>query len=234
MTKNIRTTTKTIETPYWTAIDGKEFETEESCKEYEKSVKCTVNAAFEKIPKAEMCEQDIFWCGYDDSTIVIIKPRNFDDIKIINMYCNFVSPDSIFTQDDINKDIILECCSGDWYRIKNNWEESFINPIIKAFNTLHHSLDEYGLWNVTATITMPDDSTYSITKSGYQIHIVKEDVHRIIRDTMSKLIKTEDNTLYANVHFIISKDGKEVKTFDKSVVFDKTHWKLTLDWGDDF
>lgn len=233
MTKNIRTTTKTIETPYWTAIDGKEFETEESCKEYEKSVKCTVNAAFEKIPKAEMNEENIFWCGCD-STIMIIKPRNFDDIKIINMYCNFVYPDSILTQDDINKDIILEDCSGDWYRLKNNWEESFVNPIIKAFNTLHHSLDEYGLWTVDALITMPDNNIHPVSKSGYQIHILKEDIYQSIKGTMTKLAKTEDNIICANVQFMISKDGKEVKTFDKSVVFDKVHWKLTLDWGDDF
>ena len=74
----------------WVSNDGKEFKTEEDCKKWEESYKCTMETSFASIKKATA---DATALGFPcfDATTYVIKPESLDDIVIINAYVDAIA-----------------------------------------------------------------------------------------------------------------------------------------------
>ena len=228
MTKNTRTTTKTIVTTYYTAIDGTDFLDEKQCEEYEKSVKCTIAAAFNKIPKGEMLQCGFLYGGYDDNVMTVIRPRNFDDVKIINMHCGFKG-DDLLTQDDIGKDILLECCcSTYWYRFSKNknWEQIFVHPIVEGFKAMFDNINNYGFYEVTAVTTEDghDNGNRRFEKHGYQLHECKNLILNEVRRCIT------DNKKDIKFTITVKKDGETVNQFTQTVKYNDKYGDININW----
>lgn len=92
------------------AADGKEFATEDLCREWEKSYMYTLETSFKTIPHIEVEAINAYLpYGSDDHEAYVIKPRNFDDIVVINAFVEMVTCGykTDLTQDDIGKIIML-------------------------------------------------------------------------------------------------------------------------------
>lgn len=135
--------TKTIETTVWTSVDGKEFLNEEECRAYEKEFNKTLEACWRKIPKSSVCASNFLWGGCDYDTFYLIRPRTFDEISVINMYCAFFGSD-LLTQEDVGNVVTLNEYDCNWYRLENGIEGCIINPIQKAIEVMKTGLDNWG------------------------------------------------------------------------------------------
>ena len=69
------------------SVDGKEFTNEADCKAWESSYRGTLEASWKLIDKKEVCDCDygIPWSS-EDHECYAIKPRNLDEIVLINAY----------------------------------------------------------------------------------------------------------------------------------------------------
>lgn len=95
----------------YVSVDGKEFKTREACEKWEKSYEYTIKTALKNIPQIQTICGDAFIVSPYDSDVLILKPRNMDDIKVINAYGMIITEDSLsdpLTQDDIDKLIMIE------------------------------------------------------------------------------------------------------------------------------
>ena len=71
------------------SVDGKEFNTLEDCKTWEKSYKCTLETSWQKIKKVEVNSANLgLPYGSEDRDCYIIKPKDLDEIAFINAYIN--------------------------------------------------------------------------------------------------------------------------------------------------
>lgn len=67
--------------------DGREFEDENSCKEWEKSYKGTLNASWNLIKKISVDASRIgFPGGCSDEECYVLRPKNMDEIIFLNAY----------------------------------------------------------------------------------------------------------------------------------------------------
>lgn len=114
MKKELRKEEKVIYTDVFIANDGTEFTTQEECEKYEKSWECTISASFKKIPHIKRTEFEWLgeWAGSEDFDVYLIKPRNLDDVRIINEYFK-LSQNEMLTQDNIGIECFIE--KESWY-----------------------------------------------------------------------------------------------------------------------
>lgn len=69
------------------SVDGKEFKTETDCKEWEKSYKGTLTASWQLIKKIEINDTCLgIPYSSDDHECYIVKPKDLDEIALINAY----------------------------------------------------------------------------------------------------------------------------------------------------
>ena len=67
--------------------DGREFEDENSCKDWEKSYKGTLNISWNLIKKISVDASRIgFPGGYSDEECYVLRPKNMDEIIFLNAY----------------------------------------------------------------------------------------------------------------------------------------------------
>lgn len=126
---------KTIETVY-EAIDGNRFDSEEACKEWEKSYKCTVKVSWDKIPKQKInsCDFGLAYADCDYNCFMVI-PRNMNDIVAINAFIKMKvnTEDSFLSAENIGKAMVLNFgFDYDWcdvYEMENRL--AFLNRMWK-------------------------------------------------------------------------------------------------------
>jgi len=104
-----REETKVIRTDIWVSVDDKEFTSEADCRAWETSYKGTMEASWKLINKVEVsdCGLGLPWSS-DDHECYIIKPKNLDEIVLINAYitsstCN----KGLLTAEHINQTLVL-------------------------------------------------------------------------------------------------------------------------------
>lgn len=108
--KKIQREVKTYKDIY-VSVDGKEFTNEADCKAWESSYKGTLEASWKNVKKIEAnsCLLGIAYSS-DDHECYIIKPKNLDEITLINAYIqsstDVVSP--VLIADHIGKTIALD------------------------------------------------------------------------------------------------------------------------------
>lgn len=110
MKKITREETKVITIEVWVSVDGKEFNNEEDCKQWENSYKGTLSASWNLIKKEEI-NSGCFGIPYgcDDYECYLLKPSSLEEITLINAYINSETYNNCqtLTTDHINKLIVL-------------------------------------------------------------------------------------------------------------------------------
>lgn len=125
----IKETREVVVRTEYVAVDGTVFRTKEECEKWEKSYECTLTQSMKAIPHIETNGEDAYLqCGNMDDEVWIVKPRDFEDIKVINAYAETCAwNNASLTQDDIGKTIALNFgCDHDWcgvYRLERYLEE---------------------------------------------------------------------------------------------------------------
>lgn len=106
----VKETREVVVKTEYIAIDGTIFRTKEECEQWEKSYECTLTCSMKKIPHIETNGEDAYLqCGGCDEEVWIIKPRDFEDIKVINAYTEATccGCKANLTQEDIGKLIAM-------------------------------------------------------------------------------------------------------------------------------
>ena len=109
MKKIQREETKVIYTDIYVSVDGKEFTNEADCKAWENSYRGTLEASWKLINKKKVsdCNYGLPWSS-EDNECYAIKPKNLDEIVLINAYINSTtSVEGKLTTDHIGKLLIL-------------------------------------------------------------------------------------------------------------------------------
>lgn len=138
----IKQTKEVVVSTEYIANDGKIFRTKEECEQWEKTYECTLGLSMKKIPHIETNGEDAYvQCGNCDDEVWIVKPRDFEDIKVINAYtevsCCGCKAD--LTQDDIGKTIILNFgYNHDWCDVIR--VEPYLKNITKKFEEYESKL----------------------------------------------------------------------------------------------
>ena len=147
MRKESRREEKVIYTDVFVANDGTEFKTQEECEKYEKSWEGTINASFQKVPHVKATEMYWLgdWTGCEDFNVYLIKPRNLDDIRVINEHFH-LSSSEMLTQDNIGVECFIgkdswDSCSG--YLYKDGIDVQ-VNAALKAIATMRNELENFG------------------------------------------------------------------------------------------
>ena len=93
----------------YVSVDGKEFNNEADCKEWEASYKGTLAASWKLIKKIEVCDTRLgLPYSNDDHECYILKPQNLDEITLINAYiASSTSDKTTLTTEHIGKLIAL-------------------------------------------------------------------------------------------------------------------------------
>ena len=109
MKKIQREETKVIYTDVYVSVDGKEFTNEADCKAWESSYRGTMEASWKLIDKKEVCNCNYgFEYASEDHECYAIKPKNLDEIVLINAYINATTGnEGILTTEHIGKLLIL-------------------------------------------------------------------------------------------------------------------------------
>ena len=110
MKKIQREETKVVYTDIYVSVDGKEFANEKDCREWEASYRGTIEASWQLINKKKVYNTDygIPWSS-DDHECYAIKPKNLDEIVLINAYIKATtSNDGRLTTEHIGKLLMLD------------------------------------------------------------------------------------------------------------------------------
>lgn len=136
MKKIQREKTVTTITDIFVSVDGKEFENETDCRAWENSYRGTLEASWQLIKKVEVCDADfgIPWSS-DDHECYVIKPRNLNDITLINAYIQSVT--------NCNGTLLTTGHIGDVILLNFGYDRDYCDV---------HSLTDH-LSNITKTIT---------------------------------------------------------------------------------
>lgn len=126
------------------AVDDTVFKTKEDCEQWEKSYKCTLSNSMKKIPHIETNGEDAYLqCGNYDEEVWIVKPRDFEDIKVINAYTEtmYYGCKANLTQEDIGKMIALNFgYDHDWCGIYKL--DECLNNIKKQYERFEKEIEE--------------------------------------------------------------------------------------------
>lgn len=90
------------------AVDGRVFENEEQCREWEKSYQCAINKMWNDIPKVAIDGYNLFPTGCGE-IVYFINVRDIEDIKVINAYLRLCAStnEDLLGLDSIRKEILL-------------------------------------------------------------------------------------------------------------------------------
>lgn len=91
------------------SVDGKEFETEQACRNWEKSYRGTLEASWKLIPKVpvDTTELGMPWSN-DDEECYLFVPKDFDEITLLNAYIQDTCSNSLLlTTNHIGKSVVL-------------------------------------------------------------------------------------------------------------------------------
>lgn len=120
------------------AIDGILFTDKIACIEYDNTAKAVINAAFSKVPggKEAIDECKLFFDAYDNR-MYVLRPRNEEDIKAINMFCKYHACDGckseLVDNNYIGKTIIITFnYDMDWFTVNGTIDE-IIDDIKTSF-----------------------------------------------------------------------------------------------------
>lgn len=83
-----------IQETIFVAVDGTEFQYESECSEYEKTVRCVLNARYEKLVVRRSDEWETFRVGCEDNVIDFIRIKDEKDIDTVTelyVYLNGLS-----------------------------------------------------------------------------------------------------------------------------------------------
>lgn len=95
----------------YVSVDGKEFGTEADCTAWENSYRGTMAASWALIKKEAVNDNDLgIPYSNDDNECYVIKPRNLDDIVVINAYIESVTYGNgrMLTSEHIGKLVVLD------------------------------------------------------------------------------------------------------------------------------
>ena len=109
MKKIQREETKVIYTDIYVSVDGREFTNEEDCRMWENSYRGTLEASWKLIDKKEVCNCNYgFEYASEDHECYAVKPKNLDEIVLINAYIKTTTGDNgTLTTEHIGKLLIL-------------------------------------------------------------------------------------------------------------------------------
>lgn len=112
--------------------------------EWRKNYKETIVSAVNEVPCVKTTGYDCYIRGTEDDIIWIIKPRNTEDIKALNMYADmitYLSEGTRLTEDDINKVIIINLGMwGEVFRVKRL--QDYLKEIEQKYNELAEEVDK--------------------------------------------------------------------------------------------
>lgn len=101
--------TITIYKEVYISVDGKEFGTEEACRNWEESYRGTLEASWKLIPKVpvDTTELGLPWSN-DDEECYLLVPKDFDEITLLNAYAQDIcSGSNLLTTNHIGKSVVL-------------------------------------------------------------------------------------------------------------------------------
>jgi hypothetical protein len=104
-----REETKVIYTDIYVSVDGREFANEADCRAWEKSYEGTLEASWKLLNKKEVsnCDYGFAWSS-EDHECYAIKPKNLDEIVLINAYIKATTgSNTTLTTEHIGKVLIL-------------------------------------------------------------------------------------------------------------------------------
>lgn len=123
------------------SIDGKRFKQKEDCLAWEKTYKCTIRTAFQKIPQIKTGCETAGLMGSAEDDVVILKPRDMNDIIVINAYGKMINCCSeLLTQEDIGK--VLMIYTGweeDWFTVY--YMDRCLEVLTKQYNDFKEQLE---------------------------------------------------------------------------------------------
>ena len=133
---------RTEEIITYVSVDGKEFETKEDCERWEKSYEGTICAALKEIPHVKTYCGDAYIASYPGEHVIVLKPRNMEDIMIINAYGkiinNFIEP---LTQEDVGKVLMIHTgYDEDWFEVYRM--EKYLKEITTRFNDFKERINQ--------------------------------------------------------------------------------------------
>ena len=109
MRKIQREETKVVYTDIYVSVDGREFDNEADCQAWEKSYEGTLEASWKLLDKKEVCNCNYgFAWSSEDHECYAIKPKNLDEIVLINAYIKATTgSNTTLTTEHIGKVCIL-------------------------------------------------------------------------------------------------------------------------------
>lgn len=134
---------RTEEIITYESVDGKIFKTKEDCERWEKSYEFTIRAAIGKIPQIETNCGNSFIVSPSESEVLVLKPRNMEDINVINAYGMILegSVSNPLTQDDIGNIVMIETGFGEdcfyMYRM-----EEYLQCIIDTYAKIRTNMEK--------------------------------------------------------------------------------------------
>lgn len=125
------------------SVDGKTFDNEEDCKKWEQSYESVVVASFNKIHHIDACGVDLgIPYASEDYCMVVLRPKNFDEIVVINSYIKIKTHELNITwldASDIGKTLILnfgydyDYCDVYVLEDRVNAIQKAVNEVIEEF-----------------------------------------------------------------------------------------------------
>lgn len=130
----------------WESIDGRKFNSAEDCKRWEDSYACTINREMKNIPHVLIGMDELMPYAYSDDALLVIAPRDFDDVTVANAWIRFhyrASEDNVYlTSKDIgNTKTIYINCEGECYLDYEGSYKNMLAQIIKNFGELHAKIE---------------------------------------------------------------------------------------------
>lgn len=219
MTKKTIKETQIITKEMYEAEDGRLFESEEACREYDKKLDTIITAEWERIPKGIVSSENFFWGANSEEDITLIIPRDAEDIRIINMYTHRAG-DEIFTSEDIGRTIVFSDYEGDYYEIKGGIERLRCN-LDDAITKLNDNLANYGVYQ--ATVTTCD--YVGETKRFYS----ESEALVAARNLVSAHMRRLDSDSTRSVIIKIMKDKEAYREFETVATYEKAQYKFTME-----
>jgi hypothetical protein len=136
MKEEVKAIQKTEYITTYISKDGREFKDKESCEKWEQSYISTITYSMQQMPYIKTNGYDTYLRGSDeDSNVWIVRPRNLDDILIINAYAREVccEPNFNLTHEDVGKVIILDYGYDNCYCVAVRLEQ-YLQDIRKKYD----------------------------------------------------------------------------------------------------
>ena len=147
MKKNVETITVTKDIIHYEAFDGTIFDSEDECKQYEKTSQCAINGAFNQIPQTDVSGEGVYDAigsfSYDD-TIHAIYVKDINTLVTINKWFVSVGVGHLLSADDIGTIQLIDTYDGDvWLmgtpeeykkRLCDFIDNNLVNPLMEKIN----------------------------------------------------------------------------------------------------